>query len=242
MSRRSEENQLRKAAQRGDMNAAYDLGGMLEEDMDLDGAERWYRLSATAGVMDAIADLGLLLLKEARYDEAEPWLRKAAASTDPEPQINQHNAGLLGACLLELGQLDEAEQWLVIAADAGLDFAVKALDRLRNERANPPRGGSGSDVLQTFNVDSIMFYDGSGHRLGASVCTLTRTRLIIDDARGGVSQIQLRDINGVSTPGRMVSPKMLRITAAGVAYDIYCLNKDQKYQLEAWLSKAIRGA
>ena len=40
----------------------------------------------------------------------------------------------------------------------------------------------------------------------------------------------------------MVSPKMLRITAAGVAYDIYCLSKDQKYQLEAWLSKAIRGA
>ena len=97
----------------------------LEEDMDLDGAERWYRLAATADVMDAIADLGLLLLKEARYDEAEPWLRKAAASTDPEPQINQQNAGLLGACLLELGQLDEAEQWLVIAADAGLDFASK---------------------------------------------------------------------------------------------------------------------
>ena len=29
----------------------------LEEDMDLDGAERWYRLAATADVMDAIADL-----------------------------------------------------------------------------------------------------------------------------------------------------------------------------------------
>jgi tetratricopeptide (TPR) repeat protein len=242
VSRRSEENQLRKAAQRGDMNAAYDLADMLEEDMDLDGAEHWYRVAATAGLMDAVGDLGLLLLKEARYDEAEPWLRKAAASTDPEPQINQHNAEVLGACLLELGQLDEAEQWLVIAADAGFDFAVKALDRLRNERANPARGGAGSDVLQTFEVDSVMFYDGSGHRLGPSVCTLTRTRLIIDDARGGISQIQLRDINGVSTPGRMVSPKMLRITAAGVAYDIYCLSKDQKYQLEAWLSKAIRGA
>ena len=138
-------------------------------------------------------------MKEARYGEAEPWLRKAAASTDPDPQINQHDAGLLGACLLELGRLDEAEQLLVIAANAGLDFAVKGLDRLRNERANPPRGGSGSDVLQTFNVDSIMFYDGSGHHLGPSVCTLTRTRLIIDDARGGISQIQLRDINGVST-------------------------------------------
>jgi hypothetical protein len=105
MSRRSEEKELRKAAQRGDMNAAYDLGGMLEE-------------------------------------EAEPWLQKAAASNDPEPQINRHNAGVLEACLLELGRLDEAEQYLVMAAD-------------------------------------------SGHRLGSSVCTLTRTRLIIDDARGG---------------------------------------------------------
>jgi hypothetical protein len=88
----------------------------------------------------------------------------------------------------------------------------------------------------------VVAYNGSGHRLGPSVCTLTKTRLIIDDARGGISQIQLRDINGVSTPGRMVSPKMLRITASGVAYDIYCVSKDQKYQLEAWLSKAIRGA
>jgi TPR repeat protein len=238
MSRRSEEKELRKAAQRGDMNAAYDLGGMLEEDMDLEGAEHWYRLAATAGVIYAVGDLGILLLKEARYDEALPLLQSAAAWNDPEPRINQFNAGWLGACLFELGRLDEAEPYFVMAADAGLDIGIKGLEKLRNKRANPSGGGSGSDVLQTFEVAFVMLYDGSGHRLGSSRCTLTRTRFIIEDARGGINQIQVPDINRVRT----LLKKTLRIEAPGVAYDIDCVSKEQKDQLEAWLSKAIRGA
>ena len=133
-----------------------------------------------------------------------------------------------------------------LGAAANIEDAVAQLERLKKYRAaNTPDGarqGSGSDVLQTLEVDSVIFYDGSGHRLGQSVCTLTRSRLIIDDARGGISQIQLRDITGMSTPGRIISPKQLRITAPGIAYDIYFLSKDQKYDFEAWLSEAIRGA
>lgn len=96
-------------------------------------------------------------------------------------------------------------------------------------------------MLQTFDVSFVTFYDGSGHRLGPSMCTLTRTRLIINDARGGISQILLRDIIGVSTPSRLAAPKLLRIKAPAVAYDIDCRSKDQKNLLEAWLSRAIRG-
>lgn len=84
--------------------------------------------------------------------------------------------------------------------------------------AEPPRsqGGqsttvgamsdSGQRPIQEFDVSSVMFYDGTGHRLGPSRCALTSERLIIDDARGGVHQILLRDISGLSTPGRLVSP------------------------------------
>jgi hypothetical protein len=57
-----------------------------------------------------------------------------------------------------------------------------------------------------------------------------------------MSQIRLRDISGISTPGRIVSPKQLRISVPGAAYDVYCKSKDQKNQLEAWLYKAIRAA
>jgi hypothetical protein len=243
MSRRSEEAQLRKAAERGDMNAAHELGGMLEEDGNVDGGERWFRLAAMAGNRAAAADLGRLLWQRRWFIEAEAWLRKAATSNDPEnPLIAQYGAGMLGKCLMDTGRPDEAEQWLVIGADAGLDFAVEALETLRAPRTTGPSGGAGSDVLQTFEVDSVMFYDGVGHRLGPSVCTLTRSRLIIDDARGGISQIRLRDITGVSTPARITVPKQLRITAPGVAYDIYCLSKNQKNDFEAWLSQAIRGA
>jgi hypothetical protein len=111
------------------------------------------------------------------------------------------------------------------------------------ESSEEPHSRAGDDdgAPQTFEVSSVMYYDGGGHRLGPSLCTLTRTHFIIEDARGGISQILVRDINGVSTPGRTVSPKQIRITAPGVAYDIYCHSKDQKYQLEESFRRAIRG-
>ena len=127
-------------------------------------------------------------------------------------------------------------------AAADISFAVETLEGIRKDRAagrpGDTRQGSGSDVLQSFEVDSVMFYDGVGHRLGSSVCTLTRESFIIDDARGGIHQIRLRDITGVGAPAR----KMVRVTAPGVAYDIYCHSKDQRYDLVDLLSEGIRRA
>lgn len=103
-------------------------------------------------------------------------------------------------------------------------------------------GMSGDETLQEFDVKYVTFYDGSGHRLGPAECTLTRTRLIISDVRGGIHQILLRDISGITTPSRLAAPKMLRISLPGQAYDIDCKSKDQKVAIEAWLGQAIRGS
>jgi hypothetical protein len=101
---------------------------------------------------------------------------------------------------------------------------------------------SAEKTLQEFTVKYVTFYDGSGHRLGPSECTLTSRRLIINDVRGGMHQILLRDISGTSTPSRLAAPKMLRISLPAQAYDIDCSSKDQKFAIEAWLSQAIRGS
>jgi hypothetical protein len=198
MSSWSEEKRLRKAAKGGDVDAAFELADMLQSDGDTDGAEQWFRFAATQGHLNAAFGLGTMLCMRGAFEEAEPWLREVATSDDPQAARGEPS---LGMCLYELGQFDEAEEWLVIGADAGDDMAAKYLDKLRKVRAR-----RSSDVLQTFEVDGVMFFDGSGHRLGPSVCALTRTRLIIDDASGGINQILLRDINAVSTPGLRRDP------------------------------------
>jgi uncharacterized OB-fold protein len=102
---------------------------------------------------------------------------------------------------------------------------------------------SGEETLQEFTVKYVMFYDGSGHRLGPSECTLTSRRLIINDVRGGIHQILLRDISGISTPHRVQDPKTLRIGLLPTqAYQITFKNKDQKYDIEVRLGQAIRGS
>lgn len=243
MSKRSEQAELRRAAEAGDLGAANELGDMLEEDGDLAQAEYWFHRSATAGNIYGELSLGIVLSNLGKLVEGAKWLRMAASSNDPEnSELAAVAAAALGRNLLNRDKLDEAEPWLTIGAEAGIDDAEEDLETIRIARKGGASQGRGDEVLQTFEVDSVMFYDGSGHRLGSSICTLTRTRLIIDDARGGISQILLRDINGISTPSRLVSPKLLRISVPGAGYDIYCLSKDQKNQLEAWLAKAIRGA
>lgn len=244
MSRRRDEAVLRSAAEAGNMRAATALADMLEEDGDLSGAERWNRIAGTAGNMDGALSLGILLYEKGNREEAVEWLKAAASSKDPDFENTAGAAGALGQVLLVLNDLDEAEYWLKKAVAAGSEPAKQDLAELQRVRSRRAQGGAsrGSDdeVMQTFKVSGVIFYDGSGHRLGPSLCTLTRTRLIIDDARGGISQILIRNINGVSTPGRLVSPKLLRITASGVSYDIYCESKDQKDLLEDWLVVAIR--
>lgn len=96
--------------------------------------------------------------------------------------------------------------------------------------------------LREFQVKFVTFYDGTGHRLGPSECTLTSTRLIISDVKGGIHQILLRDISGINMPSRVAAPKMLRISLPGHAYDIDCNTKDQTNAVAYWLGQAIRGS
>jgi len=247
MSRRRDEGRLQRAAEAGDMEAATSLADMLEDDGDLSGAERWNRVAATAGDMHGALGLGLILAGKGNLEQAAEWLRTAATSKNPPSEkMAALAAGALGRALLQLNDIDEAEAWIEKGAAAGFEEAQEDLEKLQRIRSGHTEhgasSGSSSETLQAFEVSGVMFFDGSGHRLGPSLCTLTRTRFIIEDARGGISQILLRDINGVSTPGRIVSPKQLRITSPGVAYDIYCESKDQKNLLESWLARAIRGS
>jgi len=253
MSSQREVNRLRQAAEAGDMDAADELGDILWNNGDLAGAEYWFRREAAVRDMGAYS-LGLLLAHKGEstgdrncFNEASEWLKKAVVSTDSEfasllPAAN----AVLGQIMFDLGNLDEAERWLNIAVSLGDDDAPKILEELHKARSGGTIGeapqSSGDAALQTFEVTGVMFYDGSGHRLGPSLCTLTRARLIIEDARGGIHQILLRDINGVNSPSKIISAAMLRINVPGAAYDVYCKNRDQKNQLAAWISRAIRGA
>ena len=256
MSNRRELARLRAAAKAGDMAAAGELSEILLDDDDLAGAEYWSRIAAPSGDITAKMVLGILLCDKGNDEEGISWLKAAASSKDLKfTTVAGMAAAVLGRSLLERihaghipreqKNLDEVEHWMKIAIAAGYEVAQGDLEVLERTRRGETQGrasqGSGGDVLQTFDVSFVTFYDGSGHCLGPSMCTLTRTRFIINDARGGISQILLRDISGVSTPSRIAAPKLLRIKASAVAYDIDCRSKDQKNLLEAWLSRAICG-
>jgi hypothetical protein len=93
-----------------------------------------------------------------------------------------------------------------------------------------------------FEVDSVMYYDGSGRRLGPSVCTVTPEKIIIDDARGGIHQIRVRDISGTGMKTMFPPAKQLRINLQLSTYDIYCKTKNQKEQMEYLIGQSIRGS
>ena len=127
-------------------------------------------------------------------------------------------------------------------ASCGEPVNIRSAGRapIRDSASNS--GESAEETLQEFSVKFVTFYDGSGHRLGPSECILTTRRLIINDVRGGIHQIVLRDISGTSTPSRIGDPKTLRISLPAQAYDITFNSKDQKYAVEARLGQAIRGS
>jgi tetratricopeptide (TPR) repeat protein len=245
MSNRREEARLRRAAETGDAHAAVELGRMLDENGDVSGAVRWYRLAATSGDIDGAVYLGLTLCDNGNWEEGAKWLKMAANSNDPEyKEMAELAAGALGRAMLELNNLDEAERWLKKAVAAGVEMARNDLEELQRTRSERTQGetsrGSGDEVLQTFEVRDFTFYDGSEHRLGPSTVSLTRRGVIIDDARGGVSQILLRDIQGVRPPSRIGAAKLLRVTTQGVAYDFWCKSKAQRELLEDWLVEGVR--
>jgi hypothetical protein len=257
MSKRRELTRLRAAAEAGDMAAAGELSEILMDDDDLTGAEHWSRMAASSGDITGQLVLGLLLDEKGKYEEGVSWLKAAASSKDPE---FARPAGMAATCLwrslleriivgripAEQQNLDEVEHWMKIADAAGYAVAQEDLELLERTRRGGVQGGagqgSGGDVLKTFEVRDVTFYDGSEHRLGPSTVSFTRKGVIIDDARGGINQILLRDIRGVNTPARLTASKLLRVTTPGVAYDFWCKSKDQRELLEDWLTEGVRYA
>jgi hypothetical protein len=94
--------------------------------------------------------------------------------------------------------------------------------------------------LREFDVHSAVMADGTRHLLGPAECTLTRTRLILGDMRGGMHQIFLEDITSINS----VSRKTLRIflPGRGRTYDMSFKTRDQTNAVAYWISQAIRGS
>jgi hypothetical protein len=93
---------FRKAAERGDATAQYNLGVMYAEGtgvrQDFAEAETWYRRAAAQGLADALYNLGVLYAngQGVRQDnlDARKWYRKAA---DQGHAHAQYNLGVMDA-------------------------------------------------------------------------------------------------------------------------------------------------
>jgi TPR repeat protein len=66
------------AADAGDLDAAFNLGVLLEEAGRVEEAEQMCRRAADAGDMQAAFNLGVLLEEAGRGEEAEQMYRRAA--------------------------------------------------------------------------------------------------------------------------------------------------------------------
>ena len=89
------------------------LGSVLEEKGDLEGAEAWYLRAARGGNAYAMSNLGLLLAERGNARDATMWYRRAATMGNTGAM---HNLG----CLLKgVGDLDGAEEWFRYSVDGG---------------------------------------------------------------------------------------------------------------------------
>jgi hypothetical protein len=155
-------------------------------------------------------------------------------------------APILGLIFAAAG-LDNGLGFILVLAGAMVAVMIVSTTRPRPTISTAPKPGHNARpatqerAIQYFDVDNVAFYDGVGHGLGPSQCTITTDRLIIDGTRGGMRQILLRDISGLSTPGPIVSPKQLRISLPTAGFDVYCNSKAQKLAMEDLLNTAIRG-
>lgn len=117
------DDQLREAAEGGDMAAAYRLGLRRHLLDDQEAAERWCRTAALGGNLDGACLLGMILTS--RGDpQGEAWTRGAAEAGQPNAM---NNLGLLNA---HRGDNAEAERWYQRAAEAGVVEAAYNLGTL----------------------------------------------------------------------------------------------------------------
>jgi uncharacterized protein len=117
---------LTPLADRGDPNAAYELGRLLLTLRAWEQAEHHLRRAAEANIADAAADLGMLLVAHADVDEpafAEgiQLLQTAAKAGGTEAAFNLANA------LGKKGDTAQSQQWLEKAAAGGLAEAAYTL-------------------------------------------------------------------------------------------------------------------
>ncbi|MFD4356850.1 protein kinase [Nocardia sp. NPDC058518] len=121
---------LRRAAERGDKNATFTLGYLLESRGDLTEAETWYRRAAYYGHKTSMRSLARLLEYRVDLAEAETWYRRAADSGD------KTSLGSLARLVEKRGDLTEAETWHRRAADSGDKTSMGSLARLLEKRGN----------------------------------------------------------------------------------------------------------
>ena len=126
------ERLLRRAAETGRLDAANNLGLLLQQSGRLPEAERWYQAAAEAGHQDAANNLGVLLQQSGRLPEAERWYQAAAEAG------HQDAANNLGVLLQQSGRLPEAERWYQAAAEAGHQDAANNLGVLLQQSGRLP--------------------------------------------------------------------------------------------------------
>jgi septal ring-binding cell division protein DamX len=115
---------LTRAAQHGDVRAAYILGVLAYRNADIAGAQAWWQQAASGGMVDAHYNLGLLLARDpAQSDAADAQLETAARE--------QHVLACF-ALGTRLADHDEpaARRWLECAAQQGYAPAQFNLARL----------------------------------------------------------------------------------------------------------------
>lgn len=119
---------LRRAAELGHAEAAFELASLLGDDGDI---EYLYRTAARAGHVSAAYNLGIVLERDGRLDEAKTAFRQAALGGNIDAAYN------LGVLLQDEGRVAEAARFLRQAADAGDEEAAEALDLLRDTAPAP---------------------------------------------------------------------------------------------------------
>jgi hypothetical protein len=96
------------------------------------------------------------------------------------------------------------------------------------------------ELLSKFHISGATYYDGVGHHLTESECTLTNMRLTIEDSRGKTQQILLRDITGV-TPHMGFGSKSVDINVGNAyAIHLYCKGRERVREVAGILNEAMR--
>jgi tetratricopeptide (TPR) repeat protein len=152
------ERAFRRADERGEPRAAFNLGVLLQERGERGGAEAAYRRGEDGGVSAASFNLGVLLEARGDLEGAEGAYRRADDRGDASAAVN------LGRLLEERGDLEGAEAVYRHGDKRGIGPASYNLGVLLAQRgdfegaeAAYRRGDERGDVNATFNLGVLQF-------------------------------------------------------------------------------------